>query len=182
MQRNNFIAAMLEKHLADWDEYYPRVYDYAFPAMAALTGSPAGVQAQSILTIEQDAPFVICGFSAQLWNAAFVNQAAGAATPIYEPTQIIADIDLQIFDSGASNYLSNAALPIRSYMGQAGSDMRELVVPYLVERNTNLTLSATSFDTRTFDVTVIAHGFKIIKRMNPVRNGHRDLMQAQGRR
>ena len=55
-------------------------------------------------------------------------------------------------------------------MGQAGRDMRELVVPYMVERNTNLVLNATSFDTRTFDLTVIAHGFKIIprtKRINP---------------
>lgn len=179
MARDNFAAAMLEKHLVNWDEFFPRPYVYSFPVVSLTGGAPA-VQAQSTLNIEQDAPFVITEQGLSLWTANFEN-LNGANAPLYDPTGTIANISVQVFDSGASNYLSNAPIPLRELMGLAGRDRRELPVPYLVQQNTNLVATFSSADTRAFDIQMVLHGFKIIRRPTPIKNGAEKIMDEWAR-
>jgi hypothetical protein len=176
--RDSFIAPILEKHLADWNEYYPRDYLYPVPRFVGVVGvHTTGTQFQQILNIQQDWPFVIEGISVNLWNADFENLAAGTSTPIYDPTGTIADIDLQIFDSGASAFLSSDFVPLRVYGGGNGRDRYCLPVPYMVDKNTNLTFTLNSRDTRTFNVVIVLHGYKIVKRTHPIKPPHHKMIE-----
>jgi hypothetical protein len=47
----------------------------------------------------------------------------------------------------------------------------------MLEQNTNLQVAVQSFDSRTVDLTIIAHGFKIIKRQHPVRANPQKIIE-----
>lgn len=177
--RDSFISSILEKHLTDWDVYYPRFYDLAIPTVVGLVSTVNGGEGQSILNIPQDWNYVACGIGGQIWTADFVN-GHGVNAYLSAPDDQIFDIDVRLFDNGASNYLSSAPVPLRSYIGNAGKDTRDFEVPYLFEKNTNIVASFTSRDTRTVDVRMFFKGYKIVKRSEPVRNGvHKIVAEFQ---
>lgn len=167
--RDNFASTMLEKHLVDWDIYYPRQYAYVFPhvVLPASDGTTPTVT-DSALQIQQDAPFVITGFMAQSTSG------SNAALDV-------ADIDVYLFDSGASAYLSNAPVPLNLLAGQGGQNRLPAPVPYMIEQNTILKASFTNRQTSDVEgLTLVAVGYKIIRRLTPVSSPESRIMAAFG--
>lgn len=167
--RDNFASTMLEKHLVDWDIYYPRQYAYVFPhvVLPASDGTTPTVT-DSALQIQQDAPFVITGFMAQ--------SASGSNTALD-----VADIDVYLFDSGASAYLSNAPVPLNLLAGQGGQNRLPAAVPYMIEQNTILKASFTNRQTSDVEgLTLVAVGYKIIRRLTPISSPESRIMSAFG--
>ncbi len=165
--RDNFASLMLEKHMVDWDVYYPRGYQYMFPR-STLVGQ---VSVDAVLQIQQDAPFLITGYVSQVTTD-------DTDYPSYNTALYVPDVDVFLFDSGASTFLSNSPVPLSVLAGNGGQNRYDASVPYLVEQNTNIKATFTNRGTDTKTVDLALFGYKIIKRLTPVSNGQQKIRQA----
>lgn len=159
--KEDYASRLFLSCLADWSQYYMMFYVYAMPTTANLTGNSSGVSVPQQLTIQQDRPFVILGTSGTVWAAAMLNFSGSL---VYAPKGAIFDIYAQFYDLGSSNFLFSSSINIGELIGESGKDRMSWPVPYMLEQNTTLQQTLTSFDTRTLNVDVSLWGAKIAQR------------------
>lgn len=131
----------------------PDWFEYAV-SFLALAGSAAGVLATQTFQIDASSQF--------LWSWLSYQANAVLGTSVYtQQTNPVPQVKILLTDGGSGRQLSSAALFLNTIAGVGGWPGR-LIHPRLFDRNSSVTVQATSYEAATWgELQLVFGGFRI---------------------